>query len=87
MRLQVLRTADTTELFVQQMHTKDNQAKDRLLNITTSTLYLIYAKGGCYDWFQNGISWAHFNPVCVALTNGETEEAYDWAYRVVTETQ
>ncbi len=34
MRLQVRRTADATELFVKQMHTKDNHAEDRLLNIT-----------------------------------------------------
>ena len=34
MRLQVRRTADATEVFVKQMHTKENHAEDRSLNVT-----------------------------------------------------
>ena len=34
MRLQVRRTADTTEILVKQMHTKENHVEDRSLNVT-----------------------------------------------------
>ncbi len=27
----------------------------------------------------------HFNPLCFAIANGETAEAYEWTYRAVTE--
>jgi hypothetical protein len=35
--------------------------------------------------FGMGSLGAHFNPVCFAITNGETAEAYEWTYRAVTE--
>ncbi len=36
--------------------------------------------------FGMGSLGAHFNPVCVAIVNGKTSEAYEWTYRAVTET-
>jgi hypothetical protein len=35
--------------------------------------------------FGMGSLGAHFNPVCFAIANGETAEAYEWTYRAVTE--
>jgi hypothetical protein len=35
--------------------------------------------------FGMGSLFAHFNPVCFAITNGEAAEAYEWTYRAVTE--
>ncbi len=35
--------------------------------------------------FGMGSLGAHFNPVCFAIANGETAEAYEWTYRSVTE--
>ncbi len=33
--------------------------------------------------FGMGSLDAHFNPVCFAITNGETAEAYEWTYRLL----
>jgi hypothetical protein len=34
--------------------------------------------------FGMGSLGSHFSPVCFAITNGETAEAYEWTYRAVT---
>jgi hypothetical protein len=38
-----------------------------------------------FGTFGMGSLGAHFNPVCFAIANGETAEAYEWTHRAVTE--
>jgi hypothetical protein len=73
------------------MHLLENMARTKnsgwQLQGHFDTIFNLCDKEIAMIGFGVGSLGAHFNPVCVALTNGETAEAYDWTYRVVTETQ